>query len=147
MRPVAHLLFVVFALSQCGGVTARYFPDLQDLALGSPMKSSSTCGETNSKYCAATSLGPGNTCTEKDCKFSCCDTCTSSPPTANNLGRTGTKSNVYSGQPRPEKTDYSLGFDSRKNSKISVSRISAIDHEKRGFTICVWVNQTDGNVG
>ena len=145
---VAHLLFVSLVfVSQCG-VTAKYFPQLQDVALGSKIRSSSTCGKTSSKYCDATSLGPSITCTEKECKLGCCPTCTSSGPTTNDLQGPGNRRyNIFNGQPRPGRTDSSLGFNSRQNSKISVLRISNIDHETDGFSISVWVNQTKGNTG
>lgn len=146
MARVAHLL-VFFTLTLQFREAASYFPTLRDLAQKSSIRSSSTCGQTSSKYCDASSLS-SRTCTEKVCHYGCCSTCTSSTPSSHNLGASSnTLYEIYSGEPRPGKTSHSLGFDSLKDSKIEVRRLPSIDHKNKGFTICVWVNQSHGNTG
>ena len=144
MGHTAHFLVV---LSACLLVfcEARYFPDLRDFAEKSSIKASSTCGETETNYCDAKTLNRPS-CTEKVCKYACCLTCSDALPNARNLAAGG-KMDIYDGQPRPGTSQNSLGFNGQRGSYIEVRRLPPVDHKTKGFTICVWVNQTSGNQG
>lgn len=146
MSNTAHFLyfFVVFLLFK---EVPGYFPKLIGLAKGSPINSSSTCGQTRTKYCDSSTLG-AKICTQKDCHFDCCSTCSNSAPKSYNLEKPrSTLVGVFRGEPRPGKTKNSLGFDSRNGSKIAVRPLPTIDYKRKGFTISVWLNQSSGNTG
>ncbi len=146
MGRYAHLLVVFIACCVAFCQAKAYFPKLRDFAENSPIKASSTCGETEMKYCDANTLRRAK-CTEEVCKFACCPTCSDASPNEQNLADRGRFTDIYDGQPRPGTTQNSLGFDAQKGSYIDVGRLPSVDHKTKGFTICVWVNQTTGNEG
>ncbi|XP_028396319.1 LOW QUALITY PROTEIN: usherin-like [Dendronephthya gigantea] len=147
MGRIAHLL-VLSLLFFCGFSRVNgYFLQLKDFARNSEIKASSTCGETETRYCDPKEIPKG--CTKfKICKSGCCPTCGKAPPNGFSLTDDERRySNIYDGQPRPGSNKNSLGFDARKGSYIDIARLRPVDHKKKGFTICLWVNQTLGNKG
>ena len=145
MGRTAHLLVIFSACFLASCHARNYFPSIKDFAEKSVIKTSSTCGEIESKYCDATNLPR---CTEKTCKYACCADCSDVPPKPTNLaGNRRTYFAIYDGQPRPTTSHNSLGFDTNRGSYIEVTRLPSVDHKINGFTICVWVNQTSGNQG
>lgn len=139
---VCSMCFFVFCEAK------GYFPRLRDFAEKSSIKSSSTCGETETKYCDATTLVRSVCGTEKTCKYSCCTTCSKDSPIARNLAADKrTYIDIYEGKPRPGSMQNSLGFDGNRGSYIEVLRLPSVEHKTKGFTVCVWVNQTLGNKG
>ena len=144
MGYTAHLLailiscFVVFC-------EAKYFPKARNFAEKSSIKASSTCGEIEMTYCDAKTLS-STPCTNKICKYACCPTCSNVSPNSNKLAD-GRKISIYDGKPRPGSTENSLGFDEQKGSYIDIRKLDSVDHQTKGFSICLWVNQTTGNRG
>ena len=146
MGHIVHLLvgFIVCFVVFCQAT--GYFPKLRDFAEKSSIKASSTCGETEMKYCDAKTLTRPK-CTEEVCKYACCPTCSNVSPNPEDLADRKGFTEIYNGQARPGTTQNSLGFDAGKGSYIVVGKLPSVDHKNKGFTLCVWVNQTLGNEG
>ena len=147
MGRAAHLLVIFVACLPAFCQARGHFPAIKDYAENSLIKASSTCGETETKYCDAKTIKQP-TCTEKVCKYACCTTCSDVSPNPENLAvNRGRFNGIYDGQPRPTTTQNSLGFNPHRGSYIDVTKLPSVDHKTNGFTICVWVNQTSGNQG
>ena len=145
MGHTVHLIFIACFVVFCQA--KGYFPKLRDFAERSSIKASSTCGETEMKYCDAKTLHRG--CTEEVCKYACCPACSNVSPTPKDLAAVSPrrKTEIYNGEARPGTTRNSLGFDAGKGSHIEVNALRTVDHKNKGFSLCVWVNQTLGNEG
>ena len=125
---------------------ANLFPDVEDLSKLKPISSSSTCGETASKYCKSSDRESSlNICSEETCKFDCCADCGSKKPSPSNLVNPANIHNIQRDESRPNSSDRSYGF--HGNSYIQPLRVPSIDYVNKGFTISVWIKQTAGNRG
>lgn len=127
--------------------SAGYFPKLVDLAVLKPITSTSTCGETSSKYCQSLSRATSlQTCVEKTCKFDCCTNCGSARPVAIDLAQSSNKVRVIQdGDPRNGSIVRSFRF--QGDSYIQPLRMPTINYVDPGFTISVWIKQKQGNKG
>ena len=146
MGHTAHLLVVIIACFVVLCQATGYFPKLRDFAENSEIKASSTCGETEMKYCEANTLLRA-TCTQEVCKQACCPSCSDVSPNHQDLVELRRSTEIYNGEPRPGTTGNSLGFDAGKGSHSEVARLPPVDHKNKGFTLCFWANQTLGNEG
>ena len=124
-----------------------YFPNLVDLAVLKPISSSSTCGETSSKYCqSSTRASSLQICEERTCKFGCCSSCGNSKPVAGDLAEFSSKQGVtQDGDPRNGSNVSSFRF--QGNSVILPRRVPSINYVNPGFTVSVWIKQKARNKG
>ena len=129
-----------------------YFPKLVDFAELKPIRSTSTCGATSSKYCQSTTrLTSLQTCVEKTCEFRCCANCSSTKPVATDLAQfySGSTGVTQDGAARNGSSVNSYRFQGNSyiHPFIQPVRIPGVNYENSGFTISVWLKQKAGNKG